>query len=229
MNNEQFSAEFDVLLNSYSTIPIEGTTDSFALNEYEKSVLLTKVQNDLVVEIYSGRNNLGLSFESTEEARRYLAELVQEFTYTVDVPATDIDIQPPKDLWFITYEECKLNDESLGCLDGTHALVFPVREDELYKIRRNPYKGPSEKRVLRIDVNNIVRLISLYKIGEYHCHYINKPTPIILTDIGDLNISGYSQSMECILDASLHNIIIERAVQLALTSKSLYLNRDNNQ
>lgn len=229
MNIEQFSAEFDVLLNSYSIIPEEGRTDPFAFTEYEKSVFLTKAQDSLVIDLYSGRNSLGLSFESTEEARRYLAELVQEFTYNIPTPSTIVDIQLPKDLWFITYEECKLSDDTVGCLDGTYILVTPVREDELYKTQRNPFKGPSGKRVLRIDVNNIIKLISKFKIGEYHCYYINKPTPIILTDIGDLNISGYSEPMECMLDDSLHNTIVEIAVRLALISKSQYINKENNQ
>lgn len=229
MNIEQFSAEFDVLLNSYSIIPEEGRTDPFAFTEYEKSVFLTKAQDSLVIDLYSGRNSLGLSFESTEEARRYLAELVQEFTYNIPTPSTTVDVQPPKDLWFITYEECKLSDDTVGCLNGTYILVTPVREDELYKTQRNPFKGPSEKRVLRIDVNNIIKLISKFEIGEYHCYYINKPTPIILTDIGDLNISGYSEPMECMLDDSLHNTIVEIAVRLALISKSQYINKENNQ
>ena len=104
MNIEQFSAEFDVLLNSYSIIPVDGTTDPLAFSEYEKSVFLTKAQDSLVIDLYSGRNSLGLSFESTEEARRYLAELVQEFTQEITVPSTTASIVMPQGLWFITYE-----------------------------------------------------------------------------------------------------------------------------
>ena len=228
MNIEQFSAEFDALLNSYSITPVFGTTDPLAFSEYEKSVFLTKAQDSLVIDLYSGRNSLELSFESTEEARRYLAELVQEFTEVINTPATTIEVKTPKDLWFITYEECKLSDETLGCLNGTYSLVTPVREDELYKIQRNPFKGPSEKRVLRIDVNNSIKLISKFKIGEYHCNYITRPTPIILTNIGDLNISGYSEPMECALNSNIHNLIVEVAVRLALMSKAQYANKENN-
>lgn len=229
MNIEQFSAEFDVLLNSHSIIPVDGTTDPLAFSEYEKSVFLTKAQDSLVIDLYSGRNSLGLSFESAEEARRYLAELVQEFTQEITVPSTTASIVMPQGLWFITYEECKLSDETLGCLNGTYSLVTPVREDELYKIKRNPFKGPSEKRVLRVDVNNAIKLISKFKIGEYHCNYITKPTPIILTNLGDLNISGYSQPMECALNSNIHNLIVEVAVRLALMSKAQYANKENNQ
>jgi hypothetical protein len=227
MNIQQFSSEFDTLLSSYSITPPLGLTDPIAFNEYEKSVFLTKAQDDLIVDLYSGRNTLGLSFESSEEARRYLADLVQEYTESISPSSTEYDVTTPKDLWFITYEECKLDDESLGCLNGKYSLVIPIREDELYKTKRNPFRGPSEKRVLRVDVNNIIRLLSKYKISEYHCYYVNKPTPIILTDIGELNISGYSKPMECTLNSNIHNLILETAVRLALMSKAQYVNNEN--
>ena len=49
MTTEEFSNEFDVLLNSYSSGGIE-------FNEYEKSIFLTKAQEDLLVELYNGKN-----------------------------------------------------------------------------------------------------------------------------------------------------------------------------
>ena len=44
MTTEEFSNEFDVLLNSYITI----NQDSFKLDEYEKSVLLTESQEAVI-------------------------------------------------------------------------------------------------------------------------------------------------------------------------------------
>lgn len=228
MDIEQFSAEFDTLLNSYSTIPVEGVTDLLAFSEYEKSVFLTKAQDSLVIDLYSGRNSLELSFESTEEARRYLSELVKEFSYTFSENTT-VEVILPESIWFITYESCKFSDTSLGCLNNTYALVTPVKADELYKVSRNPFKGYSKNRVLRIDVNNGIKLLSKFKINEYQCYYLSKPTPIILTDIGDLNISGYSQPMECKLNSNIHNLIVNMAVRLAIASKAQYTNKENNQ
>lgn len=229
MNIEQFSAEFDTLLNAYSITPQEGTVDPLAFSEYEKSVFLTKAQDTLIIDLYSNRNSLGISFESTEESRRYLSTLIKEKSNTINPSSITADIQLPEDLWFITYEECILTDPVLGCLNGTSALVMPTREDELYKVIRNPFKGPSEKRVLRIDVGNNIKLISKYKLSKYNMKYISKPTPIILTELGTLNISGFSHPMECALNSNLHNLILEVAVRLALLSKAQYASKEKNQ
>lgn len=53
MNNAEFSNEFDTLLNSYNT-----AESSIELDEYEKSVLLTKAQEDLIISIYTGKTLL---------------------------------------------------------------------------------------------------------------------------------------------------------------------------
>lgn len=70
MTNPEFSIEFDILYNNISSNKAPG------LNEYEKSVFLTKSQEQIVTELYSGRNNTYNSFEETEEQRRYLSNLV---------------------------------------------------------------------------------------------------------------------------------------------------------
>ena len=54
-------------------------------DEYEKSVFLTKAQEELVISIYDGKNLSGESFENTEEARRSLSSLVKTFTTTAQV------------------------------------------------------------------------------------------------------------------------------------------------
>lgn len=70
MTNPEFSIEFDILYNNISSNKAPG------LNEYEKSVFLTKAQEQIVTELYSGRNTTYNSFEETEEQRRYLSNLV---------------------------------------------------------------------------------------------------------------------------------------------------------
>ena len=76
MTNQEFSDSFDTILNShFSGAP--AMQGDIVLDEYEKSVFLTKAQDELVIGLYSGRNDTGASFEETEELRRYLANLVK--------------------------------------------------------------------------------------------------------------------------------------------------------
>lgn len=220
MTTEEFSNEFDVLLNSYITI----NQDSFKLDEYEKSVLLTESQEAVIKELYSGKL-AGEGFEETEEIRRGLDSLVN----TIELPSKDISkykmsdksqfFQLPPDIWFITYESALLSDESLGCKNNTRVIVIPIRQDEYHSVESNPFRGPSDKRVLRIDTgSSIVELISKYNIKSYFVKYLSKPKPIILQDISNenLTINGEKLKMGCKLNESLHRTILEGAVALAI-------------
>lgn len=220
MTTEEFSNEFDVLLNSYITI----NQDSFKLDEYEKSVLLTESQEAVIKELYSGKL-AGEGFEETEEIRRGLDSLVN----TLELTSEDISkpkmsdksqfFQLPPDIWFITYESALLSDESLGCKNNTRVMVIPIRQDEYHSVESNPFRGPSDKRVLRIDTgSSIVELISKYNIKSYFVKYLSKPKPIILQDISNenLTINGEKLKMGCKLNESLHRTILEGAVALAI-------------
>lgn len=211
MTNPEFSIEFDILYNNISSNKAPG------LNEYEKSVFLTRAQEHLVTELYSGRNTTYSSFEETEEQRRYLHSLIttsslEESTEIADIITSNSSIYKlPENIMFITYETAILTDNK-------EVTVYPVSQDELSKIIKNPFRGPSNNRVLRLDLgNNSIEVISNYDINKYLIRYIRKPNPIILTDLeDDLSINGISEESECELDSLLHRTILDRAVALAL-------------
>lgn len=224
MTIEEFSNEFDVLLNSYATAKNFGVGQGITeLDEYEKSILLTKAQEDIVKELYNGKLT-GDSFEATEEQRRSLDNLIktEELTPSKNIlgmSSTSEFFQLPSDVWFLTYESVLLSDDSLGCKNNTRAEVYPVRQDEYHTIKNNPFRGPSERRVIRIDTgSSIVELISKYNIKSYFIKYLSKPSPIILEDIIDdnLSINGENKKMECKLNSVLHRTILERAIALAI-------------
>ena len=120
MTTQEFSQEFDVLLNSFSMSGYPGPVE---LDEYEKSVYLTEAQELIVKELYTG--GIGLDgFEETEEMRRELEGLV-----TTDYPKeTKGKALSPKskffalkpDVWFITYESAEI--------DGAYCVGNPTIE-----------------------------------------------------------------------------------------------------
>lgn len=221
MNIKEFSDRFDTLLNSF------GTTPNIVLDEYEKSVFLTNAQEEVIIDIYNGKNVFGDSFEKTEEIRRYLNELI--VTYTTDAKISEqigvskdsVFFKIPENVWFITYESVTFQDEKLKCLNGEEALVVPVSQDDFYRTQENPFRGPSKSRALRLDnKGNIIELVSTYNISKYLIRYIAKPNPIILTNLSDgLSINGISKETECELNPVIHRAILERAVKLAILSR----------
>ena len=223
MTNKEFSDGFSTLLNSF------GITPNITLDEYEKSTFLTNAQEQLIIDIYSGRNVIyGKSFEQTEELRRYLSNLVETYETSTKVTGKlglskdSVFFEIPQDTWFITYEVALLKDSRLGCLDGIEASVVPLPQDDLYRAKDNPFRGPSKDRVLRLDIkSDLAELISKYNVDKYLMRYISQPAPIILVDLPDgLSINGVSTESECELNPVVHRAILERAVQLAIISKT---------
>ena len=237
MTIQEFSNAFDTLLNSYNTQAAYGEQASkreIVLDEYEKSLFLTRAQEEIVVNLYNGRNPYGVSFEGTEELRRYLESLVKTKIYSVEdaesdtgVSKTSIFFKLPTDLAFITLEQVTYDDDTLGCYNGSVASVYPVSQDEYEKVKNNPFRGPTKYKVIRLDPgNNLVELVSKYNIGEYLVRYLSKPNPIILETLpDDLTINGKNSWKECELNPILHDTILTRAVQLALQSKGISVDK----
>lgn len=228
MTTEEFSNEFDTLLNSYSNIePFGKASNTIEIDEYEKSVFLTNAQEEIVIDLYNGKNPFRDSFEKTEEIRRYLSDLIRTYTTSTKeegytgLSKKSIFFKLPNDLWFITYESVDLKDNKLGCIEGKGILVTPVTQDEYHRIKRNPFRGANERRVLRLDLNErIVEIVSEYTIDTYLVRYLARPRPIILSKLPDnLSINGVSDKTECELNPVIHRAILERAVSLAIRSK----------
>lgn len=246
MTTDEFSDAFDTLVSSYRRFKDydnKEILDSVEFNEYEKSYFLTKAQEELVISLYNGRNTSGDSFEKTEELRRLLNNLVvthkqslSEENYN-DLALTDKSYLVPilDDVMYIIYEAVRLKDDSLGCYSGTVINVQPITHDEYNKIKDNPFRGPTRYKALRLDTNdtkitdedvqstNYVEIISKYSCDEYIVRYLKKLNPIILENLDGSNVSidGQTKKHECELNSILHEYILERAVDMALRTKSI--------
>ena len=104
----------------------------------------------------------------------------------------------------------------------TQIKVYPVKQDEYQVIKDNPFRGANERRALRLDLSEgNIEVVCKYNISAYYIRYIVKPSPIILVDLPEtLTIDKENKKTECKLHESLHQRILERAVRLALQSKS---------
>ena len=178
MNNSEFSDAFDIMLNSHSTPAIYGEPSSrqfITLDEYEKSLFLTKAQEELVVDLYAGRTPFGAAFEGTEELRRYLSNLIKEarkkpientngFIRGADSNSKYFTL--PEDLWFITYESVTIGNEK--CKGKNTMKVVPISKDEYQYIKDNPFRGANDRRALRLDLSEgNIEIICKYQVTDY--------------------------------------------------------------
>lgn len=247
MTLEEFSNGFDTLVSSYlrfRDFDSQEPRDTIEFNEYEKSLYLTLYQEELVTALYNGKNIYGDSFESSEEMRRNLSSLIREATLS---PITTTDNNPlgiestskfftlpdgsgdEDAVWFITYEAVNVSGRS-NCDDGSTMEVVPITQDEYHRVKKNPFRGPTKRRALRLDLSEgVVEIVCNYTVTSYYIRYLTKPTPIILEDLhNDLTIEGESEATSCTLNDSLHRKILEGAVIKALQSKGININKDNS-
>lgn len=231
MKVQEFSHQFDTLLNSHAVAASFGKTDSPAtieLDEYEKSLFLTNSQEEVALSLYNGRNSSLQGFEETEELRRYLSNLIQEAELD---PITTTDGKPlgmesnskfftlPSDLWFITYEAVLISNGK--CESMTSMDVLPVRQDEYHKLKKNPFRGANDRRALRLDLSEgNIEIICKYNVTKYYVRYLKQLKPIILTTLDDdTELRGERTTMTSELPESLHLRILNRAVEMALQSR----------
>ena len=238
MTTQEFSDAFDTLVSSYRRFKDFDTKeilDSIEFNEYEKSYFLTKAQDELVIALYNGRNVSGESFESTEELRRYLSNLVKEvrlqpITNTsglvIGIGSNSKFFTLPQDLWYITYEAVDIDGARCSALSPMD--VYPVTQDDYNKTKRNPFRGANDRRALRLDLSDgVIEIVCKYIVKDYYVRYLRKPKPIVLVNMpNNLTIDGVGKKSECELHEALHQRILERAVTEALQSK-ITNNNDN--
>lgn len=217
MTLEEFSFEFDVMYNNITSNQAPG------LSELEKSVFLTQAQEVLIKQYYKG--NIEQAFENTEEVTQYLNSLVSQASYGINdlVPGKGIILNSnlvssffkmPDEVMFITYESATLN-----CVGDEDALVVPVTQDEFYNVHKNPFRGPSKNRVIRLINNGIIELYSTNQVNRYLMRYVKYPDPIVLPGATGISpYDDYPEGLNTKLPESLHRNILLQAVALAKTT-----------
>lgn len=238
MTVSEFSNGFDTLVSSYKRFKDfdnQEFLDSIEFDEYEKSLYLTRAQEDLVISLYSGKNAFRENFEETEELRRYLSDLQCEDKITAEDNLAFTGISSyskffslPYSLWFITYEAVRVASDN--CWNGKDIEVIPVRQDWYHRQHKNPFRGLSAKKAFRLDMpGELVEIVYPGDIEYYYVRYLHKPCPIILRNLPNgLSIEGISNQHECDLHTALHQRILQEAVILALQSKGINVRERNS-
>ena len=222
MNIQEFSDQFDVLFNNITSNQAAG------LNEYEKSLFLTKAEKEIVKNYFTANskgNNIGQGFDDSAKRQADFSVLMKTGTCTsVSTPTSKIDDRSsvytyPNDVFIVVNETVKV---------GTaYKQVIPLRYDEYTRLMSKPYKRPLKNQVWRLmnsgTVNDSVatKTVEIIAgpedvISSYSIRYVRTPSPIIVGNLDGLTIDGISAvSTDCEIDPILHEDILQRAVELA--------------
>lgn len=222
---EEMGDIFDVLYNNIMSNAVPG------LNEYEKSVFLTKAEYELVKNYFNPQGNkYREGFDDSAKRRIDFSMLMQTATLT---RSSQQGFNPNSVLYSLPSNILVIVNEQVVLKSGSTVKgirqVIPISYDEYTRLMSRPYKQPlksqawelmtgqnSSKAVVELILNSNDKSYT----SEFKIRYVRKPNPIIIEDLDVVSIEGVSEKTECELDPAIHQEIVQRAVELAKAAYS---------
>lgn len=221
----EFSDQFDVMYNNIMSNAAPG------LNEYEKSVFLTKAQDEVVKNYFNPKGNkYQEGFDGSAKRQIDFSKLMKSSSISLSTSNTSFDARAkvgtlPSDVLVVINEVITLT--SGGSPAGTRQVI-PITYEEYTRLMSKPYKEPLKNQAWRLitgqtsaaTIEVIINNNDIAKSPAYKIRYVRKPNPIVVANlasaVGDgVSVGGVSVMTECELDASIHQEILQRAVELA--------------
>lgn len=231
MTAQEFSNEFDVLYNNIMSNQAPG------LDEYEKSVFLTKAQSEIIKNYFNPKGNkYQEGFDGSQKRQVDFSKLIHIMQSKGDQPSIMFStVSGVESVNFPSDALAIINEVVDVIRDGKNyrLQVIPIRYDEYIRLSSKPYKQPLKNQAWRIISSStktdlILGHLNRIKDSGYYVRYVKRPNPIILEPLGELTIDGKSNPMNpvCELDPEIHPEILQRAVELA---KAAYTGDINSQ
>ncbi len=177
----------------------------------EIDLVLNNAQERFIKQRYGGNNTKRQSFEETQKRTEDLKNVTVNAVLTPLAYASDnIDttarfLTLPTNHWFTVQERCSITCTICGSPVTNLVEVIPISHSEFSKVIYDPFRKPTETKVLRLMEAGRVELISSCTIVNYRMRYVKQPTPVSLTTNTTFELSEHT-----------HSEIVDLAVSIAL-------------
>ena len=169
MTTQELSNQFDILYNNASN-------SAPGLDEYEKSVMLTKAEKDLVRDYFNSRTvKTGEGFDDSQKRqydfstllRTVKLELKSLLLIDFDGYQKDFNIFDNRSLIYVAPPDFFLSiNESIVDNNNRRYSVLPISYSEYNRLMLKPYGYPLKRQAWRIISD------SSSTLGEYSCTYV---------------------------------------------------------
>ena len=226
-NAQELSYKFDIYYNSITSNQAPG------LSEYEKSVFLTKAQDEILKNYFNPKGNKYQEGFDGSEKRQIDFSVITVKWAAPSITNSGLFDERENGVYNVTIPDniMMIINERIEATRGgkdINLVVVPISYDEYDRLMSKPYKRPLKNQAWRVithdDNHNKADLIlgPSDELSQYIIRYIRQPKPIIVGDTDELTINGYtygnsssSETQGCELDPILHEEILQRAVELA--------------
>ena len=225
-SDNEWEERFDVLFNNITSNQAPG------LNTYEKSVLLTKGQDEVLKNHFTANskgNDIGQGYDDGPKRQIDFSMLTTSKEVTSVSTAAKFDTRSNSRSVTLPTGIMMIINELVQVLRNSKTIdlvVRPLRFDEYDRLMSKPYARPLVKQAWRLINSDTANKADIVVgpgdvITKYIVRYIRKPKPIIIGNLDGLTIDGYTygtgtnQAQGCELDPMLYEEILQRAVELA--------------
>lgn len=149
MTNSEFSNEFDILYNNIMSNQAPG------LDEYEKSVFLTKAQKEILKAYFSPRENkVQEGFDGSQKRQYDFSTLIRTASlYNVNTykeRITELDKTDKRSLVFVFPKDYFLSINEIISDNKQIYSVIPLAYDEYQRVMLKPYALPTKRAAWRL-------------------------------------------------------------------------------
>lgn len=154
MTLEEFSTEFDVLYNSITSNAAPG------FNDYEKSVLLTLAQEELIKSYFVANNNTtGVGLDGSQKRHYDFSTLIKikslkNIVYDIITSRDKVNIpflkKDTNAVFLIPNDVFLILNEHLIAKDNNY-IVFPISYDTYNLLMSKPFPYPNKRQAWRLD------------------------------------------------------------------------------
>lgn len=233
---KEWSDAFDVLYNQVMS------NAAAALDEYDKSIFLTKAQEEIVKNYFNPKGNkYQEGYDDSAKRQADFATLMEVAELETATGYQKFDSRSasykfPVDFFIAVNEQYQVTVSSGNDTKIYPYTIVPLSYTDYARVMQKPYKYPPKSQVWRLIVSEdnqipIVEIIGRYNpagTGKYLLRYVKRPNPIILVDLStvdnNLSINGVTGASNCELPEHIHEEILQRAVELA---KAAYASDQN--
>ncbi len=238
MTKQDFLNNFYILYDQMADLASPG----FEPNEL--SIVVSKCQENLVIDTYNYSNNKSREgFEETEQRIEDLGELVKYSSFTVFTNGfftNSIEVVLPNTqitntstdfsdvYWFTIYEECV--SDVLDCTIAGNTTVYtePYVDEVTHAALPIALQDPFRRPYIKGNIGRVLRLRSegrkhtlitdgTFNITKYKIGYIKKPTPIDLTTLLTNQVSQLSDEKH----RELLNLTVQECMKIVKDKEGL--------
>lgn len=171
MTLEEFSTEFDVLYNSITSNAAPG------FNDYEKSVLLTLAQEELIKSYFVSNNNTtGVGLDGSQKRHYDFSTLIKikslkNIIYDIITARDKVNIpflnKNANAVFLIPNDVFLILNEHLIAKDNNY-IVFPISYDTYNLLMSKPFPYPNKRQAWRLDssINGEIAALKVIHVSD---------------------------------------------------------------